>query len=210
LSHVLVIIRAVPRAGSVLWLLAGSLGAVGSGCKPTKTEIALTLKVEVETLRPEFAQLLWHGPGGRDIDRRVPEAGSLNTRGAVLGTVLIELDDVAAGERRVVVKGWKGDKVISGVGAFVPWMPGQRVEHTLVLHAWSDPDGDDLPAEVDPCPLIKGECPSESADAGEDGAGDDAVDADEDAVEAGGTESPDAAAPDDARPGYDPDAEAHI
>jgi hypothetical protein len=170
-------------------------GSLAGGCKSAKTEIAVTIGVDADAShRPDHVLLLWRGPGGRDFAQPIT---MLNPPGSsVLATVLVELDDSAEGDRLVVAKGLnKMEMTVSGAGAYAPWKPHQRWEIRLDLTTWVDPDGDDLPTGLDPCPDVRGTvCPAPAVDAGDGDAGDgDAADAGADEDAGAGDDAADAA-----------------
>jgi hypothetical protein len=142
--------------------------------------------------------LLWLDDRDRLFQVRVPEEGVIDELQAPAVSVFIALSADKVGKRRVAVRGYRGDALISE-GA-VELMAGRNVWTEIGIKmvpfgTLPDSDVDGLPDQIDYCPHEKDPCgqppPEETPDAGtEVDAGEDAGGPDLTAPADAGTEVP--------------------
>jgi hypothetical protein len=119
------------RLVSCLWAIA-----LAGGCGPSEpTVITVTLRIEQEVFRPDYALVSWRQADGRELftDVRLPARGLLAREGAVLGSVQFQIEASLAGERELQVSGIRSDVRVAGAEARIGWLQGREQQVTLTL-----------------------------------------------------------------------------
>jgi hypothetical protein len=146
------------RAGYLLLALGAAAFVLGAACGRGPVgddQVTVHLELVPEAERPEFLLLSWFDDRGiRFENQRVPAAGQLPPEGRRLGTVMVVLDPAGGSERRVVVRGLRGQSVVCEAAARIPLPAEKAVTINLRSGRRSDTDGDGVPDEIDNCPGI--------------------------------------------------------
>lgn len=149
---------------TVLPLLIGP----GSCSSDDPGTLEVRIVVHNEQFRPDFAWISWLTPDGSTLKHRLPPNGALPATGTDLGTLQVQIARTDRALRRVVVKGMRGERLVSEAAARLN-LPDHPTA-TLVLGApLPDTDGDGIPDLVDDlCNPAVPACVSQGKDAGAD------------------------------------------
>ncbi|HEY0709702.1 MAG TPA: LamG domain-containing protein [Polyangia bacterium] len=135
------------RLAAVAFPLLALLGA----CRDSPPGVRIDLQIGAEEFRPAFARIYWMRPGRVPFEIRLPEFGEfINTNDAVVGSLYIETVGALNEPRAVAVRGFRGDREISG-GVMRIESSASEKRHVLVVlrEPLADDDNNGTPDVVD-------------------------------------------------------------
>ncbi|HEY0714022.1 MAG TPA: hypothetical protein VGF45_15180, partial [Polyangia bacterium] len=124
------------------WCLLLALGALVAACRGTPPGVQIDLRVDDEQFRPTHAQIYWMRPGRVPFEIRLPEFGDFaaNVGDPNIGSLYIETVGALREPRAVAVRGFRGEREISGGTMRIETSSSDKRRVLVVL---SDPLPDD-------------------------------------------------------------------
>ncbi len=117
-----------------------ALGAALPACQDDPPGIIIELLVKDPKYRPDFVRFHWLRPGRRPFEERLPESGAFTGAAELLGSMFIETAGPLQEARALAVRGYRGDRQISG--GWLPIRADKARQRRLQLEL-GDPLGDE-------------------------------------------------------------------
>jgi hypothetical protein len=128
-------------ARALLAVLGGLL--LTSCADETRPKMVVWFRVQQEIYRPDYLVVSFvmpDGSSGKGI--RVPYRGELNREGPVLGSLELDMEGAAEGDRLLIAWGIRGSTTVSGGRVRIRWTPGARPDVTMTMGCWRDVGGE--------------------------------------------------------------------